>query len=108
LRSGWTYIADIGAEHATAAAPLGVWPGAGDGYIRVPLLRAHPLREDGVVQLGADSVFGRTVSYANVEAQRWLVSSSLVRVGIWGFTDVGTAAHGTTLLHVELWVRRRA
>jgi len=107
LSSGWTYIADIGAEHATAAAPLGVWPGAGDGYIRVPLLRAHPLLEDGVVQLGADSVFGRTVSYANVEAQRWLVSSSLVRVGIAGFTDVGTAVHGTTLVQVDLGIGAR-
>jgi outer membrane translocation and assembly module TamA len=73
----------------------------------VPLLRAHPLLEDGIVQLGADSVFGRTVSYANVEAQRWLASSSLVRIGIAGFTDVGTAVHGTTLVQVDVGIGAR-
>ena len=100
--SDWTYIADVGAEHASAAAPLGVWPGAGDGYIRKPLLRAHPLLADGVVQLGDNSVFGRTVSYANVEVQRWLRSLSLARIGIAGFADLGTAEHATTLVQVDV------
>src|SRR5439155_1578117 len=35
---GWVYHGEIGAERAADAAPFGLWPGAGDGHARAPLL----------------------------------------------------------------------
>ena len=39
---------------------------------RRTLLRAHPLLDDGVIDLGTGSAFGRSMIYGNGEAQRWL------------------------------------
>ena len=37
---GWVALATAGADRVSSAAPLGLWPGAGDGQTRAPLLRA--------------------------------------------------------------------
>ena len=89
---GWVYHGAIGAEHAADAAPFGLWPGAGDGHARAPLLRAHPLLDDGVVDLTRSAVFGRTLAYGNAEALRWLARPSLLRVGLAGFVDAAQAS----------------
>jgi len=39
---GWIYSGMAGAERVSDNAPLGLWPGAGDGRARPPLARAHP------------------------------------------------------------------
>ena len=88
---GWVYRTTVGAQRASDAAPFTVWPGAGDGHARVPLLRAHPLLADGVIQANQASAFGRTLTYANVEAQRWFDRPLLPRLGLAGFVDIARA-----------------
>ena len=48
---GWVTRGAIGFERVSDAAPFALWPGAGEGQVRAPLLRAHPLLSDGVVDL---------------------------------------------------------
>jgi hypothetical protein len=86
----WRSVGQVGIEGVSDAAPFGLWPGAGDGRARAPLLRAHPLLHDGIVDL-TRSAFGRELAYGSVETQRWLERPSLVRVGIAGFADVARA-----------------
>jgi hypothetical protein len=89
---GWVALATVGADRVTNAAPLGLWPGAGDGQTRAPLLRAHPLTQDGVIALGSSATFGRSLAYGSAEAQRWFERRWLAHFGIAGFVDVARAA----------------
>jgi predicted double-glycine peptidase len=89
---GWVFQGTAGADRASNAAPLGLWPGAGDGRARVPLVRAHPLLDDGVISLAGPSIFGRTLGYGSVEAQRWLERPTLVRIAPAGFVDLARAS----------------
>jgi Peptidase C39 family len=86
--SGVTYAAVSGAQWVSATAPLALWPGAGDGRAREPLLRAHPLLHDGIV---SGSIFGRQLTYTTFELHRWLEPRSLVRFAIAGFVDAAQA-----------------
>lgn len=88
---GWVALGTVGFDRVSERAPLQVWPGAGDGHARVPLLRAHPLLDDGVISVGPSTAFGRSLSYGTVEAQRWLDKPMLVRVGLAGFVDAARA-----------------
>jgi len=63
---GWQGRA--GMSSTTSQAPLALWSGAGTGYGRAPLLRAHPLLDGGVVRGRA---FGRTLVYGTIERQAW-------------------------------------
>lgn len=58
----------LGMSSTTSDAPLALWSGAGTGYGRAPLLRAHPLLDGGVVR---GRVFGRTLVYGTIERQAW-------------------------------------
>jgi peptidase C39-like protein len=89
---GWVTLGTAGTDRVSDRAPFGVWPGAGEGEARAPLLRAHPLLEDGVIALGSSSAFGRSLSYGSVEAQRWFDRPLLARVGLAGFVDIARAA----------------
>jgi hypothetical protein len=80
LEIGW----DIGLAAVSANAPLVVWPGAGDGHARVPLLRGHRLIEDGIIRGPA---FGRQLFYAHVESVRWLSRPTLAKVAVAAFID---------------------
>jgi hypothetical protein len=63
------WLGVLGISAATSRAPLALWSGAGTGYGRAPLLRAHPLlSDDGIVRSGA---FGRTLVHGTVERQTW-------------------------------------
>ena len=103
---GWVVRGAIGVERVSDAAPFTLWPGAGEGYVRAPLLRAHPLLSDGVVDLTGASAFGRTLAFGGVEVQRWMERPSIVRLGIAGFADVARAsrqaAEGRTPVQVDL------
>ena len=88
---GWVTRGAMGVERVSDAAPFSVWPGAGEGQVRAPLLRAHPLLSDGVVDLTPASAFGRTLTFGSVEVQRWLPRPSLVRLGIAAFVDAARA-----------------
>jgi predicted double-glycine peptidase len=90
--SNWQLDATIGAERASEDAPLSVWPGAGEGRARVPLVRAHPLLDDGTIDVGQATIFGRSVQYASADAVRWLARPQLVRVGVAAFADVARSA----------------
>jgi len=87
--TGTIYMGGIGFEAVTTAAPLALWSGAGDGRARAPLLRAHPLLDGGVI---SGPVFGRRLTYANGEVQRWSEISHTIRVGVAGFVDVAGAS----------------
>jgi hypothetical protein len=92
----WVYLADAGVERASNDAPLAVWPGAGEGRAREPLMRAHPLLDGGAIDLSERSVFGKTLIDARAEAQRWIAAASPVRFGLAAFADAGRASRRLT------------
>jgi predicted double-glycine peptidase len=91
MARGWSYAASAGAQHVTDGAPLGLWPGAGDGHARSDLLRAHPMLDDGVINVTGAVAFGRTLTFGNVEAQRWFESRWPMRFGVAAFGDLARA-----------------
>ena len=103
---GWVARGAAGFERVGDSAPLGLWPGAGEGQARAPLLRAHPLLNDGVIDLEARSVFGRTLAFGSAEVQRWFERPAIVSVGWAGFVDVARASRqataGTAAAQVDL------
>ena len=87
----WVGETTIGVERVGDAAPMTLWPGAGDGHARVPLLRAHPLLDDGVID-ATRGVFGRTLAYGTAEVRRWLDGPAPARIGIAAFVDVARSS----------------
>lgn len=81
-RGGW--LARVGVSTASSDAPLALWPGAGTGTARAPLLRAHPLLDDGVV---AGRAFGRSLVHAGLERQAWSFNFKSARLGWSLFID---------------------
>src|SRR5437899_1988790 len=88
---GTVLVAGGGVEAVSAAAPFALWPGAGDGHGRTPLLRGHPLLRDGVID---GAVFGERIAYANGEVQRWIHSppSLPMRIAVASFVDLARAS----------------
>lgn len=66
---GTVLVAAAGMDVTSDTAPLALWPGAGTGHGRGPLLRAHPLVEDGRID---GDVFGRSLAHASLEGRRWI------------------------------------
>jgi hypothetical protein len=89
---GWRYQTTAGLDRVSDSAPMTLWPGAGEGWARTPLLRAHPLLDDGAIDVSERTAFGRSVRYANAEAQRWLERPAVVRFGLAGFVDIARAS----------------
>jgi hypothetical protein len=77
-----------GIAGATAEAPLALWSGAGTGQGRAPLLRAHPLLDEGVI---AGRVFGRALAQATLERQAWPWGSGPLQIGWAVFVDCARA-----------------
>jgi hypothetical protein len=102
---GWVARGAIGVERVSDAAPFALWPGAGEGQVRAPLLRAHPLLSDGVVDLTSASAFGRTLAFGSAEVQRWFEHPTIARLGVAVFTDLARAsrqaADGRTPVYVD-------
>jgi hypothetical protein len=61
-------LARVGFEGIEAGTPMMLWPGAGTGHLREPLLRAHPLLDDGAIGGG---VYGRTLVHGGLEWRGW-------------------------------------
>ena len=78
-----------GVRHVADPAPLALWPGAGTGRGRQPLLRAHPLLEEGRI---AGPVFGRSLVHGGAETTAWLGGLGPLRAGVAGFVDGALAA----------------
>lgn len=93
---GWVSLVTGGAERVSDGAPLMLWPGAGEGRARTPLLRAHPLLDGGVIDLGRAAVFGRSTVYGSGEVQRWLDQPAMPRVGLAAFVDIAQASRRAT------------
>jgi hypothetical protein len=74
----------LGMSTTTSESPLALWSGAGTGYGRAPLLRAHPLLNGGVVQ---GRVFGRTLVHGSIERQAWPWELGPLRLGWALFVD---------------------
>jgi hypothetical protein len=84
LENGEAWRGGLGISRATSAAPLALWSGAGTGYGRNPLLRAHPLLDGGVVR---GRVFGRTLVHGTIERQAWPWTVGPLRLGWALFID---------------------
>jgi hypothetical protein len=74
----------------SARAPLALWPGAGTGHARTPLLRAHPLLDGGILN---GLVFGRTLVHGGLEWQCRPWAIGLLRVGAAAFIDTARPWH---------------
>lgn len=74
----------MGVSSTTADAPLALWSGAGTGYGRAPLLRAHPLLDGGVLR---GRVFGRTLAHGTIERQTWPWRLGIMQIGWALFLD---------------------
>lgn len=96
-RAAWQWRA--GLLSVSARSPLALWPGAGTGSGRAPLLRAHPLLADGVLDGPA---FGRTLLYGGIERQSWPWSIGPLRAG-WALFLDAAQAHGTPGGGYEPW-----
>jgi Papain-like cysteine protease AvrRpt2 len=101
----WEYRAVAGVHRTTDTAPLALWGGAGEGRVRSPLLRAHPLLTGGIVNAGSDSAFGRTLMSGTIEARRWLDRPRLPQIGLAMFSDVARSSRSLandSLFNVDL------
>ncbi len=96
-RDAWR--ARLGMSGATAAAPLALWSGAGTGYGRAPLLRAHPLLDGGVVRGRA---FGRALVHGTLEKQAWPWTLGPLRLG-WALFIDGARAGETARSGANPW-----
>lgn len=85
------WLVDAGLSGASHSAPLALWNGAGTGEGRDPLLRAHPLLQDGVV---TGPVFGRRLAHLTVERRQWAWRAGPLRCGWALFVDAAGAAQG--------------
>jgi hypothetical protein len=89
LGSNGSFGGVTGFQTVGGSAPLMLWPGAGEGYARAVLLRAHPLLEGGAI---AGAMLGRQLAHGSAEATRWFGFSFPARVGIAGFVDAARAS----------------
>jgi hypothetical protein len=74
----------MGVSSTTTDAPLALWSGAGTGYGRAPLLRAHPLLDGGILR---GRVFGRTLAHGTIERQAWPWRLGIMQIGWALFLD---------------------
>jgi predicted double-glycine peptidase len=81
-RPSWLIVGGLAAT--STAAPFDLWPGAGTGHARTPLLRAHPLLDDGVL---GGSVFGRRLAHGTVEYQHPLLAAQGGALQLAAFVD---------------------
>lgn len=87
-RDGPALAVVVGLSAASAAAPFDLWPGAGTGEARLPLLRAHPLLDDGIV---TGPAFGRRLAHATIEYQRPILAARWGAFRLAAFADTATA-----------------
>jgi predicted double-glycine peptidase len=99
-----SWLVSIGLAATSGAAPFDLWPGAGTGDARPPLLRAHPLLDNGVVN---GKVFGRWLSHGTVEYQHPLLGGRGEAMRIAAFADAARAwrlidGGGSSPLHTDV------
>jgi hypothetical protein len=86
----WRYSIEAGFARVSQNAPLPLWPGAGAGRARRPLLRAHGLLDGGAIRV--DRAFGRSLAHGSVEVG----SPARPVAGLWitaaAFTDLARSS----------------
>ncbi len=80
-RRGSLWLGRLAFEATSRNAPLDLWSGAGLGHARRPLLRAHPLLREGIIDVEG-SVFGRYLVHGGVEFQEWFAAKGPARWGV--------------------------
>ncbi len=83
-----SWLLRTGFAGTSVRAPFDLWPGAGTGDARAPLLRAHPLVKSGIV---SGPAFGRRLAHATAEYQRPLLTTPGGSIAWAGFADIGSA-----------------
>ncbi len=101
-RRSWSI--STGVTTTGSAAPFDLWPGAGAGHARAPLLRAHPLLDDGVI---TGEVFGRQLANGTVEYQHPVAANAFGVIRLAVFADTARAwripgSSGASLWHTDL------
>ena len=85
-RGAWLVSANVTAT--SAGAPFDLWPGAGAGHARTPLLRAHPLLDHGVI---TGHMIGRWLSQSTVEYQHPVFAAAAGAIRAAVFADAARA-----------------
>jgi hypothetical protein len=95
-----------GVALASGHAPRALWPGAGAGWVRPYLLRAHPLTQGGAVR-GGD--LGRGLWYGGGEVAGPSWRTGPIRLEPVGFVDLGRLwkTEGEERLRVDLGASAR-
>jgi hypothetical protein len=86
LRPTWTAATGLFAVHS--ASPLAVWPVAGSGESRGPLLRGHELHDRGVI---VSDAFGQRLAFATAEYRHPVYARRGAAAAVAGFVDVSRA-----------------
>lgn len=73
-----------GGVAVTAETPLDLWPGGDTGQARSILARAHPILDDGRLQVDR---IGRIAVFASGEVQHWWSAPAFTRIAMLGFVD---------------------
>jgi hypothetical protein len=77
-----------GAALASDSAPLALWPAASTNLTRGALLRAHPVRDGGVI---TGEVFGRRIAFVTIEHERPVWSGDFGQASVVAFMDAARA-----------------
>jgi predicted double-glycine peptidase len=73
-----------GLQAVSAAAPLDIWAAGDTGHVRTPLLRAHPVLDNGQLDIQR---LGRRLQHGGIEIQHWRHEPGPLALGIAGFLD---------------------
>ena len=89
-RQGLVFAGGASLQYASRLTPLDLWWAGDTGHVRVTLLRAHPLLEDG--RFRTDRL-GRFVGQMSFEAQQWWSVAAPLRAAAAVFSDMAHTAH---------------
>lgn len=92
---GGRLVVSTGTEGVHGRTPVFLWPGASDGNLRAPLLRAHPLVQHGTINVDEGQILGRRLLHGTVEWTRPLARLAIAAVEAAVFAD---AARGWQLI----------
>jgi hypothetical protein len=106
-RRGRVFVVTAGAGAASSSTRLDLWPAADTGHARAVTLRAHPLLDDGALEVDR---LGRRLLHASGEVQHWWRAPFASRAGLAAFVDTARTAHryqGAAITDVDIGVGAR-
>ena len=81
---GRVFIVRGGGAVATDSTPADLWFAGDTGNVRLSLLRAHPIVDDGMLE---SDRLGRAITYVSGEGRQWWTLKSIVHIGAAVFAD---------------------